>query len=217
MKALVQELYLTFRRSRIVFFLPLLAAWLLMPAASVCARNTIEPEACKAFVISLNHSFLPLCGTLWGMCYLQMWFDHDGVECMRACSGGRHSCAAGLLVLYIVLCFTYVLAVLVEKLLVSLSFLEFWKLLAELLLCMSALYALTIASRTIFISLMTVVGYNLFCILFSGDASLESLCLIRINIPASSYDILHVYLPLFIVSFIIFVLSFLVEKGQIRH
>lgn len=214
MKALVQELYLTFRRSRIVFFLPLLAAWLLMPAASVCARNTMEPEACKAFVISLNHSFLPLCGTLWGMCYLQMWFDHDGVECMRACSGGRHSCAAGLLVLYIVLCFTYVPAVLVEKLLVSLSFLEFWKLLAELLLCLSFLYALTVASRTVFVSLMTVVGYCLFCILFSGDATMESLCLIRINVPVSTQELMHLYIPLVTAALLLFAISSWREKRQ---
>lgn len=91
----LQLIWITLRRSLLLFFIPIICMYGIIPiVAIVSPRN----EGLQNTIMA-SRILLPPSALLWYMAYLQMWIESEGQEAMRACSKGKHTCAPELMLL----------------------------------------------------------------------------------------------------------------------
>lgn len=202
-------LRITIHQAWALFFLPLLTAYIVIPAVAVAGLLSGDIVQTFSLIVFAFQALLPVSGCLWEIALLQMWTDHSGEEAMRACEAEKQmrmrECVR--------LSFAFIVSLLPLVIGLSLWFPNIWseyaRVSTQILLFSGAVYLIIVLIRSIAVSVMVATGYQFYCVLFCRYDGLSKSCLVRPDVEVQGYEWL---LLIFAASF--YLLGMLVEKRR---
>lgn len=211
MSAVLTVFRLSAKRSKVIFWLPIVLLYLLLPALAVTAEQNLGAERCCELLSFAANALLPICAVLWGMAYLQLWIDNDAMETIHACDRGRRTCASAMVFLGAVLWLMALPGSVAAYSLLEYPLAQWGKLGTEIFFSLITLYIVSILSRSVGTGVIVIVSYQLFCVLFSNDSDFNSFCIINVKIEQMQ-EVLPKYLAVFAVTTGFWVLAYLAER-----
>ena len=204
----LQLIWITLRRSLLLFFIPIICMYGIIPiVAIVSPRN----EGLQNTIMA-SRILLPPSALLWYMAYLQMWIESEGQEAMRACSKGKHTCAPELMLLAA----SFMLALLPGAFIVSTvynpMFHEYFYICVQILWTGGMLYVLSVLLHSVAMSSMLVLSYLLFCAFFSKDSSMQGFCLLKLEALPGWESLTSSSLPLLLFAILLISIGHVGER-----
>lgn len=211
MSAVLTVFRLSMKRSKVIFWLPIVLLYLLLPALAMTSDQSLGTEQCCELLSFAVNALLPICAVLWGMAYLQMWIDNEAMETIHACDRGRRTCAGAMVFLGALLWLLALPGSVVAYRTLEYPLAQWGKLGAEIFFSLTILYLVSILSRSVGAGVIIIVSYLLFCALFSNDSDFNSFCIINVRIEQIQV-LLPKYLAVFAATTGVWVLAYLAER-----
>ncbi len=209
-------LRLTFRRSLVLFLIPVALAYLVIPLCVSVSMHEGGPErGLQTFVYAIQ-VFLPMGALQWAMAYLQVWIDSDGQEAMRACRAGKKSRVRDLSIL--LLCFFVMLlpGAAYSARFFGFQWKEYARVIVETVFSVSVLYAVSVLLNSVTMGGMMVILYLLFCAFFSDDVVIRRFSMVKAQVLPDLEALLHGYGGIGFAAVLLFAAGAFLEKQGSR-
>lgn len=205
-------LWIAWRNNRLLFLLPVIVFYLILPLLTISTAVNQNIEESWILFVFILQTLAPISAIFWLIAYLNLWLDEDGEECIRSSQVKKSSCA-GEVALTLLLFALITLPIFgVANFYYDTVFFELLRLISATSFLVSVLYLFALLFRSLTIASMLVFSYAIFSITYSRDEAIQHLCLLRPHVAASAEQILSIYLPLVIVSILLVMLGFMMER-----
>lgn len=206
---------LTIRNSWVLFLISALIAYAVLPLVFEAGIRWYTQEVLLTNTIYAIEALLPIGGILVAVADLQMWFDSEGEEAMRACSGGTHTCAVDLILLNLLQYLSLIPVFLLFHLQALNLWSEYLRVIVQIFCYTGALYLIVVLLRSVAMGGMLAAAYHLFCLAFSGREHMGRFCLVRPNISAAEAE--FPYFALLAGAAAIIIISAVLERQLYRR
>lgn len=184
---------LSFRRARILFWVPIGLAHIALPLAVVTAYMESKETALSTYS-ALMQIFLPIGAVLWAMAYLQIPFDSAGKETLCSCKRGKRTCLLDIWLIIIGFLIMLIPNMMIATAVFGFLWPEYIRLMVEICFSVSAVYVLTVLCSSVTMGGMVIILYLLFCTICSGTASMEMFSVLEMNVLANVQGLTSKYL-----------------------
>lgn len=210
----LQLIRLTFRRTLPLFLAPIVIAYIVLPLIAATGLVSGNRENALGNLIYGEQAMLPVGALLWAFAYLQVWIDSDGEETMRACRQEKHVCSAELLMLNAGFMVMLLPVLLAGTLFFGSLWAEYARLIVQVFFFTGVFYLASVLLRSVTMSGMLVLAYQLYCVFFCRSAEMRGYCLVRPDAIAGTAG--FPYIPILLFGVAVYLIGAVMEQNLIH-
>ncbi|HHX36913.1 MAG TPA: hypothetical protein GX717_02915 [Clostridiaceae bacterium] len=212
----LQRLYIAMHTGRLLFFVPIIILYVLMPVACISTFHSANLNESRSMFIYILHSLVPVLSLLWMLAHLQIWIDSEGSEALYANRQRGKGNVPDLLVLL----GAYLAMTLPGFAIASHYYrgiwLEWLRFASVVTLLTSAFYVLSITMRSVAMASLITFTYSFISVLYTREASLSHILLLKPHRELIPGELTENYLPFFLIGCFLFFLGHLLETRLYR-